>query len=76
MVHCVIDSYIHADLKTEYDIALLHMSTYIVERWHRAHGLCMCWGGEALFLMNYTRTRFLLYVQKTTTGVDLSLTCK
>ena len=26
-------------LHIEHDIALLHMSTYIAERWHRAHGL-------------------------------------
>ena len=34
-------------LNTEHDLALLHMSIYIAERWHRAHGLCMCWAGEA-----------------------------
>ena len=26
-------------LNIDHDIALLHMSTYIAERWHRAHGL-------------------------------------
>ena len=26
-------------MNIEHDIALLHMSTYIAERWHRAHGL-------------------------------------
>ena len=26
-------------LNIEHDIALLHMRTYIAERWHRAHGL-------------------------------------
>ena len=26
-------------LNIEHDTALLHMSTYIAERWHRAHGL-------------------------------------
>ena len=31
-------------LNTGHVIALLHMSTYIAERWHKAHGLCMCWG--------------------------------
>ena len=43
----------------EHDSALLHMSTYIAERWHRAHGLCMCWGGEAPFVRNYTHTLIL-----------------
>ena len=41
-------------LNIEHAIALLHMSTYIAERWHRAHGLCMCWGVEAPFVRNYT----------------------
>ena len=40
----------------EHDTALLHMSTYTAERWHRAHGFCMCWGGEAPFVRNYTHT--------------------
>ena len=44
-------------LNTEHDIVLLHMSTYIAERWHRAHGLCMCRGGEAPFVRNYTHTQ-------------------
>ena len=26
-------------MNIEHDTALLHMSTYIAERWHRAHGL-------------------------------------
>ena len=43
-------------LNIEHDIALLHMSTYIAESWHRAHGLCMCWGVEAPFVRNYTHT--------------------
>ena len=30
-------------LNTEHDLALLHMSIYIAERWHRAHGL-VCTG--------------------------------
>ena len=43
-------------LNIEHDTALLHMSTYIAERWHRAHGLCMCRGGEAPFVRNSTHT--------------------
>ena len=43
-------------LNIEHDTALLYMSTYIAERWHRAHGLCMCWGGEAPFVRNSTTT--------------------
>ena len=43
-------------LNIDPDIALLHMSTYIAERWHRAHGFCMCWGVEAPFVRNYTHT--------------------
>ena len=31
-------------LYIEHDIALLHMSTYIAERWHRAHGSFVCVG--------------------------------
>ena len=43
-------------LNIDHDTALLHMSTYIAERWHRAHGLCMCRGGEAPFVRNSTTT--------------------
>ena len=43
-------------LNIEHDTALLHMSTYIAERWHRAHGFCMCRGGEAPFVRNSTTT--------------------
>ena len=45
-------------LYIEYNFALLHMGTYIAERWHRAHGLCMCWGGEApIFNELHTHTQ-------------------
>ena len=43
-------------LNIDHDTALLHMSTYIAERWHRAHGLCMCRGGEAPFVRNSITT--------------------
>ena len=43
-------------MNIEHDTALLHMSTYITERWHRAHGRCMCRGGEAPFVRNSTTT--------------------
>ena len=43
-------------MNIEHDTALLHMSTYIAERWHRAHGFCMCWGVEAPFVRNSTHT--------------------
>ena len=48
-------------LNIEHDIALLHTSTYIAERWHRAHGLCMCWRGEALIFNElYTNPHILV----------------
>ena len=43
-------------MNIEHDTALLHMSTYIAKRWHRARGLCMCWGGEAPIVRNSTTT--------------------
>ena len=51
-------------LNIEHDIALLHMRTYIAERWHRAHGLCMCWGVEAPFVRNYTHCLINVYWEK------------
>ena len=29
-------------LNIEHETALLHMSIYIAERWHKARGFCMC----------------------------------
>ena len=40
-------------LNIEQVIALLHMSNYIAERWHRARGFCMCWAGEAPFCKEF-----------------------
>ena len=39
------------------------MSTNIAERWHRAHGLYMCWGGEAP-IFNELHTHLFLSAQR------------
>ena len=37
--------------QTYIDIAILHMGTYIAERWHRAHGF-VCAGDRAIPLLS------------------------